>query len=148
MDISVGLLLNQTPLEELDMTEEENQDPQEPSQPEGVEEQSANDTALNERQDAIEQEFADIKAKTVAQERSGLLERAAELGLAETDFEGVDNATIEKSLEVANKVKMSTLRGSDPDIPLGGDGSPIEDDGPEMREYLSKHIYRSDIMRD
>ena len=139
---------HQTPLEEIDMTEE-NQEQQEPSQPEGKEEQSAKpDTALNERQDSIEQEFAELKANAIAQERTGLLERAAELGLAETEFEGQPNAAIEFALQVANKVKMSTLRESDPDIPLGGDGAAIEDDGPEMKEYLSKHIYRSDIMRD
>jgi len=115
-------------MEEIDMTEEEQiQETQEPSpKPEGAEVQSVKDTALEARTALVEQELVDIKTKQVAQERAGLLERAAELELSEEEFEGQSNEAIAFALEVAKKVKMSTLRGSDPDIPLGEDGKPQE----------------------
>lgn len=138
------------PLEELDMKDEiKTQDPKEPSPGEGKEEASAKiDTALNERQDTLEQEFADMKARQIATERTDLLGKAAELGLAETEFEGQPNAAIEFALQVANKVKMSTLRASDPDIVLGGEDQQMADGSPEMVDYLCKNIYRTDLAGD
>lgn len=136
------LLTDDAPdMEEYEMTDEI-PEPQEPSPEEGAEEQGAEYVALKEKVDAIE-------AESQARTRASLLERAAELGLSADDFEGVPNAVIEKSLEVAKKAVVSALRENRPDTPIGGEGDEAFKDGsPEMLEFLDKNIYRSDLLED
>jgi len=112
------------PMEELDMPE--NEEPIQQTSPEVTEKVSADFTALQERVNAQEVSFQEMKSSQEATIRASLIEKAIELGLSEEDFTDASNDVIERSLKVANKVKMSTLRGSDPDIPLGDDGKPQE----------------------
>ena len=111
------------PKEELDMPEDEQ--PIEASE-EVTQEPSAEFTALQEKVNAQTVAFEEMKVSQEAVIRTSLVEKGIELGLSEEDFEGMSNEAISASLKVANKVKMSTLRENDPDIPLGDDGEPCE----------------------
>ena len=111
------------PLEESDMSDEEK--PTETSD-EVTQEASAEMTALQEKVDAQAKDFAEMKASQEAAVRTSLIEKAVELGLSEEDFTDMPNEAISYSLEVANKVRMSTLRENGPDITLGDDGQPQE----------------------
>jgi len=106
-------------------------------------EQSAEFTDLQAKYDALQSQMSAMQKDQAEMKRQTLLKAAEELGLPATDFEGMDNAQIEKSLEVANKVVMSNLRAENPDIGLGGEGgnASFEDGSPELVEYLANNYY-------
>lgn len=126
-------------LEEKDMTEEQVTKPS----PEGDEIKGlrAEFTALKTEVDTTKKELEATKNEQMAQNKVSLLARAKELGLAEDDFKGMNNAEIEKSLSVANKVQMSTLRKSNPDIPIGAEGQSFADGSTEMAKFLEKKYF-------
>jgi len=107
--------------------EEEATEPQEtPTTPGGEVEQSAELAAMKARMDATDKKFEELQASQEASVRTSLMAQAAELGLPEEDFANMSNETIAASLEVAKKVRMKTLRETNPDIPLGDDGEEHE----------------------
>lgn len=136
-------MTDQIPKEELEM-EKENDIP-EPSD-EGKVEHSAELIALNKRMDARDAEFAEMKESQEAAIKESLMEKASKLGLSEESFVDKTPEQIQFALEVAEKVKMSTLRENNPGIPLGEDGQEIDGESPEMQDYLFKNIYRVDSM--
>lgn len=132
---------DEIPMEEFDMPEDEK--PTETPDDGGKVEQSAEFKALQKQAEENALKLAEMQKSQDSSVRASLMEKAAELGLSEEEFKDMPNSTIQASLEVANKVKMSTLRNHVPGIPLGGeDGAEFDDESPAMQKYLNEHIYR------
>lgn len=142
-------------LEESNMSDkEETQEITEPSQEgEEVVEQDAELTTLKKEMKAeldamkaqteeYKKATADVKANLEQSQKVSLLERAKELGLPEEQFEGKTSEEIKFALEVANKVKMETLRERDPSIVFGGEGNVgLVDGSDEMVAKLEKEFF-------
>ena len=113
---------DEIPKEEFDMPDDENT----PETPEVTVEQSAEFTALKVQADANAKKLEELQASQEASVVASLMDRAAELGLPAEDFENKSPEAIRFALGVANKVRMSTLRENNPDIPLGDNGETQE----------------------
>lgn len=94
----------------------------------------------------LEAEVKTLKETTLEQakrveaaERTALIAKGVELGLAVEDFKEMSNAEIQSSLSIANKAIVVALRGIDPTTELGAGASSTGKDGtPEMAAELLK----------
>lgn len=133
---------DEIPKEEFEMPGEDEKPTETPDEG-GKVEQSAEFVALQKQAEANALKLAEMQKSQDSSVRASLMKEAAELGLSEEEFKDMPNSTIQASLEVANKVKMSTLRNNVPGIPLGGeDGAEFDDESPEMQKFLMDNIYR------
>ena len=146
--------LNHAPMEELDMTDE-NQDKQEPSQDgeEVIVEQDAELIALKQEMSAeieaakkartkMEEHVANVTAKQTEAEVASLMERAKELGLSEDLFKDGDTykspEAIRLALTAAKELKVELLSEQEPKVVLNGEGITLQNGTPEMADHLLK----------
>ena len=145
--------LNQAPMEEYNMADENPNENPSPEEGEEIVEHSDKTIALNKEmqselaairaaREEMEAELASVRAAKEQAEVASLMEKARSLGLSEDLFKDKSPDAIRLALEAAKEVQVSELAKREPVISLGGtDGASLTDGSDEMAAELEKRYF-------